>query len=124
MDFTVYDISSYDEIDGDDYESLEELESLIDNSQLEELEMGLSAGEIRQSLLDRIRQEVRKGELRFLNKTISPLELQIADELAETESGRKAIVNDLETILYELGDKDIVGTVWEFSSEKIYVGGN
>lgn len=116
MEFNIYDISDLDT------ENIDELLESHETEGLSEVEMGLSSGELRQSILDRVREDVRQDEIHFLNRSLEQFELNINEELLENEDGKNMIVQDVDYLIYELSDEELDNTVWEFSFEVIYIG--
>lgn len=116
MEFNIYEISDLDT------EDIEDLLESHDVSDLSEIEMGLSSGELRQSILDRIREDVRQDELHYLNKSLVQFDFSINSESLESDDSKEVIVQDLDYLIYELSDEELDKTIWEFSSEAIYIG--
>lgn len=90
----------------------------------DEVETGLSSGEIRQSILDRCREDVRRNQLVF-NKEISKFfnKKQILtnqDLSLLTDKEKDNLIDEIEEVLYNLDDMEITGD-WSFSNAKIYI---
>lgn len=117
MEFTIYDISDYaeEQIDSFDFEKYED--------ELTELEMGLSSGELRQSLLDRFRETARRKEALFINVNFEKYDLTISEDDLESDLEIASIVEDIDKILYDLEDEDLDETVWNLPQEVIYIKG-
>jgi protein involved in polysaccharide export with SLBB domain len=72
---------------------------------------GLSPGEVRQSVLDRVRGAFNRG-------------LQGSLALPEQVVGQKPLaVAEVEDALYSASDELLSATVWQFPSETVYVLG-
>lgn len=121
MYFNVNDTTGLDESIIEDWFSDDTL--WLSNKPFPELvERGLSEGEVRQSLLDRFREDVRNGELDAINKSLSRFGFGIAvsQEFMLSEEGHETIVQDIDNLIYELKNKEILGP-WEFSDSTIYL---
>lgn len=116
MEFTIYDISEFldDEIQNFDFD---EHENLV------EIEMGLSAGEVRQSLLDRFREEVRTENVQFINMNLSDYGVDLDDGSLEEKDEQVIAESEIENILYDLDDEELSSSIWHFASEIIYIRG-
>lgn len=110
MSFNIYDLSP---IDPEQFNG--------DTQALEAVEMGLSSGELRQSLLDRLREEVESEDSFFINYSLRAFDLEINQEYLETATGRASTLEDIENALYEIEDESISDTTWLFSREIIYI---
>ena len=111
MGFDVYDVSVYDP------ERVVELMNEDDR-----VELSLSPGELRQSLMDRFRQEVSEGEFHFVNIFLETHGVQRSDEeRAEDEECQRSLLLDVEEILYDSEDEDFLSSFWEFSSARLVV---
>lgn len=116
MEFTIYDISelSDDELENFDFEKY---------SNLPELEMGLSAGETRQSLLDRFKEEIKSEKPQFININLGEYGIDLDDENLETEDEQALSTSEIENVLYDFDDEELSSSVWYFASEIIYIRG-
>lgn len=85
------------------------------------VEQGLSSGEVRQALLDRVRQELQTGDDYFLNLSLEGFGLQFDPEELATEDGRSYALKQVEDILYAKADDEISCTLWDFHNETVYV---
>lgn len=110
MGFDVYDVSVYEDNDA---------EKLMTHD--DRVEMGLSSGELRQGLLDRFRQELTEREAYFINANLRPHGLEIESEDIEEDEQISSVLVDIENILYDMGDEDFEGSIWEFSNARIIV---
>lgn len=117
MEFTIYDISDVVDNESEDF-VFEEYEN-----ELTELEMGLSAGEVRQSLLDRFRNAIRNKDIYFVNVNFSKYGLNFEENSLDTEDEEKSKIEDIDNILYDLEDDEISDTMWILPQEVIYVKG-
>lgn len=114
MDYTIYDVSEFVDVDAQDFDINEHnIEDLV------ELETGLSSGELRQAILDRFRQTVKHKDYQFVTLNFENHGLILDDEVSELESDY--IVEDIDTILYDFEDEDLAGTVWILPQEVIYI---
>lgn len=112
MSFDIYDVSEYNPEDARELATEED-----------KVELSLSPGELRQALMDRIRNEVREQEIYYLNLNFAQHGLTLEeDELEDEESARSALL-DMENLIYELLDEEIDCSIWEFSNERIMVRG-
>lgn len=115
MYFDVYDISGMTNNDvnlwiSDNYDE-----------NVNKVEMGLSPGEVRQSLLDRFREDIYNSNVSNINKTLTNhLELSINPALLKNSDGKKTMVQDVENLLYSLEDDEILGE-WIFSKTAVYI---
>lgn len=112
MSFDIYDVSEYDP---------EEARELAVED--DKVEFSLSPGELRQALMDRVREEVRQGEVYYLNLNFEPFGLQFEEEDFEDEEHARSALLDMENLIYELLDEQIDCSLWEFSNERIMVRG-
>lgn len=81
----------------------------------EKVEQGLSAGEVRQSLIDRFNQELKYSGIKNINRNFSSYGLSISFN---------NIKKDIEETLYDrLSDEDISNRMWFFHREIIYIKG-
>lgn len=112
MSFDIYDVSEYDP------ETARKLATEDDK-----VEFSLSPGELRQALMDRVRNEVQEGESYYLNLNFEPRGLTIEEEDLEDEESSRSILLDIENLIYELLDEEIDCSIWEFSNERIMVRG-
>lgn len=90
----------------------------------EAVEAGLSGGEVRQALLDRLRS-VLQGQ----HFTTVPSVASFFARLFSPEELSSATVDDdsyatFEDRLYALSDEELGGTSWELPTETIYVTGD
>lgn len=116
MEFTIYDLSDFldEELQNFNFE---------EESDLPEIEMGLSAGEIRQSLLDRFREEVRTETAQFINMNLSEYGVNIKEDDLDSEDEKQLIKSEIENTLYDLDDEELNDSTWHFASEIIYIRG-
>jgi len=117
MIFKVLDASYFDEE--------EIMSSEVKKSDLEDMEViesGLSSGEIRQSILDRCKAEMRETlSTSLINISLEKFDFSITPEKLEDENEVNGISEDIETLLYELEDEEILNTSWVFTHEIITV---
>lgn len=116
MDFNIYDISELSE---------ERISNLDKNEfdDFEKVEMGLSAGELRQSILDRVREDFKREEVDYINPTLEQFDFQISEDLLEFEGSLNSALQDVENLLYELTDEELDNSKWLFSFEVICIEG-
>lgn len=93
----------------------------VELSEDDVVESGLSAGEVRQALLDRFRQETHTEDLYFINFTLANFELEFDEDLIETDEGRASILTDIENLLYDTDDEALESIFWEFHNEIVCV---
>lgn len=98
-------------------------ETFKDVSDDDAVEIGLSPGELRQSILDRFNMEVDNGEFDTVNECLESFDMHIVESLFKNESGRKQAKKDIEEFLYYLEDADYANTYWNFTDELIYIEG-
>lgn len=101
----------------------ESVRRMSGDGELEAVEMGLSLGELRQSILDRIKQETRKGHFEFLRPLIAEgLEI-VEDPFRTSATAEKQIFEKIEEMIYDNKNIDslLKGVVWEFSNETIFI---
>lgn len=110
MSFNIYDLSP---IDPDEFSG--------DVEPLDVIESGLSSGELRQALLDRLKMEIESQDVYFLNYSLKGYDFEIEDDFLEDECGRRSTIEDVENLLYEIDDEAISNTIWLFSPEIVYV---
>lgn len=112
MDFTLFDITNAP------------ADSLVYNTdEYEEVEMGLSPGELRQSIIDRTKTDLEQG-FHSLNKNLSVFELSVNEEYLHDPNKVQQVIDDLDNLLYDiLEDSDLDDTVWRFKDSTIYVKG-
>lgn len=110
MTFSIYSVTSADE-------------NLTSEDLTEDdvVESGLSAGEFRQALLSRFREEAKTEDVYFINFSLAKFEIEFEEELVETDEGRASILADIENILYDTEDEDLENIFWEFHNEIICV---
>lgn len=116
MEFTIYDLSELSD------QELQDFDFNI-HEDLPEIEMGLAAGEVRQSLLDRFREEVRAEEVQFININLFEYGVKIDNDDLEDDKERELVESEIENTLYNLDDEELDATVWNFASEIIYIRG-
>lgn len=86
------------------------------------IESGLSSGEIRQSLLDRCKSEMRDEKtLVLINRSLRQLGVQLTPEHIESDSEISGLAEDIENILYDAEDEELINSPWIFSNEIIIV---
>jgi len=112
MSFEIYDVSEY---------NIEQAKELANED--DRVESGLSPGELRQSLMDRFKREVRLGDAYFLNLNFPDQNFELEEEQFEDEEIARSILMDIENLVYDMLDEDIDGSLWEFSNEVIMVTG-
>lgn len=85
------------------------------------VESGLSEGELRQSLLDRLREEVLDKNIKTLAKNLEPRFDYVPEVDEKTKKHQlKHIEACIEELLYEASNSELCG-VWHFSQEGIIV---
>lgn len=110
--FYIYDVS---ELSDAEISAIGENDTELDNP----VELGLSAGEVRQAILDRVRQEVEEQEFAYVD-TWFPEDIEITSEMLEDgEACQNAFVRDVGEALYSTDDTELDGRVFTFSSEAI-----
>lgn len=87
------------------------------------IEIGLSPGELRQSILDRFTVEIDAGEIDVINDCLESFDMHVIETLFATKSGRNQAKKDIEEFLYYLEDEDFANSYWNFSDEFIYIEG-
>lgn len=112
MSFDIYDVSEYDP---------EDARELVTED--DKVELSLSPGELRQALMDRVRNEVRQGEIYYLNLNFEPHGLTFEEEELEDEESARSVLLDVENLIYDLLDEEIDCSIWEFSNERLMVRG-
>lgn len=106
MEFTVYDVHSL---------SREDIQKWYDGHDVsfgaEPVETGLSAGEIRQSLMDRFRSAVSRGDMDAVSATTADyFGLSI-----EFDEDTDQVLHDIDELLYSARDDQLLGG-WNFGS--------
>lgn len=88
----------------------------------EKVGMGLSPGEVRQSLYVRFYEDiVNREDISAINRTLSEhLDISINPTLFDTINGKHIIIKDIDNLLYLIDDSDLLGE-WAFSNEIIYI---
>jgi len=117
MEFTIYDISDVVDENANDFIFEDCQNDLI------EVEMGLSSGEVRQSLLDRFRSAVRNRDINFVDINLSKYGFNVDENSVESEEDEDSVISDIDSILYDLEDEDITDTTWTMPQETIYIKG-
>jgi len=113
MSFEIYDVSSY---------SREIAMELATEGDI--VESGLSSGELRQSLMDRFREEVKTESVYFINLNLENAGFEgFEEDILEDEQNARGVLLDIENLVYDTLDRNIDGTLWEFSDELILVRG-
>jgi len=110
MSFNIYSIPS-------DQES-KPFDELSDDSLVES---GLSSGEVRQSLLDRFREELKTEDTYFVNFALEAYDLQFDVEEIETPEGQETALKAIDDLLYSLEDEALSCTLWDFHNETVYL---
>lgn len=108
--FNVYQVQS----EVDDNENLTE-EQLV--------ESGLSSGELRQSLLDRIKIELDNKKYSRVNSLVSHLGFKFSKSQWKSKKFREKEYTEFENKMYETPDEAFQETYWSFENELIYVLG-
>lgn len=106
MLFNVCDISEYDK---------NEIEDTIIIDELYIIESGLSGGELRQAILDRI-----KEDLRYTTKNIK-INMEQFEYDINVKQDKQEILNEIDVLIYELCDEDLTNTKWFFKNENIII---
>lgn len=109
MEFTLYDI-----------EEPHRPRHLRDEDIVEE---GLSPGEMRQSLLDRLREELQDGNVVTVNNCLADFDLFIVEKHLHKAKGMQQALEDVENVLYAADDEAFEDSIWVFTDEVIYVLG-
>lgn len=114
MSFNIYVVDDYNESDLEDTSRFELTE---DNK----VESGLSAGEVRQSLLDRLRSELDTENPENINNNLKDYSsLHFTVSSITSYDGINRGYEELDNCIYELYD-DEISHVWVFDNEIIYV---
>lgn len=87
----------------------------------EAVEMGLSGGEMRQALLDRIREAIKAGKLKQLNRTLNQFSLHLHRNNIVNLNKQQEAICIIDNLLYSLSDEKLNHTRWFFSNETITV---
>lgn len=107
MEFNIYNITSKDPntpLDG-----------------LETLEQGLSPGEVKQSLLDRIKTDLEASS-DAIHKNLAMFDLSLKNIDITDENNVQEIITDIDNLLYEvLQDDDLDDTIWDFKNKQILI---
>jgi hypothetical protein len=114
MSFSIYDVTDLNdaEVERIPHERVE-----LDDP----VEMGLSSGEVRQAILDRVREEVQSLEFAYID-TWFPDEVEPDSVLLSEESScRESFIRDISEALYSLDDQELDNRVMTFSNEIIAV---
>ncbi len=93
----------------------------LDNDDASQL--GLSPGETRQAILDRIRSELSSGISEFIQTTFDKYGYEIEEDLLETKHGLESVMIDIDNIIYDLDDSELAGSKWDFSDALVYIRG-
>lgn len=117
MEFTIYDLSDVIDDENDNFIFEDH------KDELSEIEMGLSSGELRQSILDRFRSAVRNKDIPFINVNFEKHDLLLQEDSLDSELEEDAVIEDIDKILYDLEDEEITDTMWVLPNEVIYVKG-
>lgn len=83
--------------------------------------MGLSEGEVRQALLDYIREDISNKDIQsFVNNLATKFNINtlLTNENVSTELGQESIMQRVDDFIYALDNNDILG-YWIFSNNKI-----
>lgn len=114
MDFTLFNVSGITD---------DEVLKHPEENGLDSVEMGLSPGELRQSILDRTKSDL-ESEFHSINKNLTQFGLSIKEELLADETNIDAVMDDLDNFLYDvLEDEDLNETRWSFKKSDILVIG-
>ncbi len=106
------------------YDATDDFTAVGLNSLTEEdaVELGLSGGEVRQSILDRCRADLNAGDLDYIQDSLAQFHYELSNrELIETPEGRAAILKEIDELLYELEDEALHETLWDFVNETVYI---
>lgn len=109
MEFNIY---AAEDLSGDDFLKRENL-----------VESGLSPGEMRQSLLDRLRVEIEDGNIEDVNDNLAEFDLFIIKKHLYKKGGEAQAIQDVENVLYAAPDEQFNGSEWFFTGEEVYVLG-
>lgn len=85
------------------------------------VESGLSGGEMRQSLLDRFRQEIKTEDVYYLNLSLERYGFVFEEDLITTLKGSESALVDIENFLYDSEDSVFHNSVWDFHNETVCV---
>lgn len=88
------------------------------------IEIGLSPGELRQSILDRARVDVEENDLTYIRATFDALNIPFSLTNNNEENDDyfvRAAMEEIETILYDLDDSFFHETIWQFRKEIIKI---
>lgn len=111
MDFYIFVITN---CDPENKQKIAEITSENDNA----VELGLSAGELRQSILDRLREEVENNEIENIEQVFEKLDLPL-----DITDNKEKLVDRIDELLYNLTDDELNNTIWELTEETIYIKG-
>ena len=115
MFFTIYDVSELSEAD------LSGLDQHTNAGDFEAVEMGLSSGELRQALLDRLAVEVHHNRADVINDCLSPYGFTVSPQSMSTPLQDDDVLDDIECVVYEIGDEALNGAVFDFTDETIFI---
>lgn len=117
MSFTIYDVSLLDE---KEITLLQDDNSFLDDD--DKVEMGLSSGELRQSLMDRFREDLKNEDsINFVNASFIRYDFSVNEDFFNDPVGRQSVLEDIENVLYELEDEDFINSTWFFTNEVVHV---
>lgn len=85
------------------------------------VEDGLSPGEMRQSLLDRLREELYDGNVVTVNNCLADFDLFVVEKHLRTARGMNQALEDVENVLYAADDEAFDDTLWIFTDETLYI---
>jgi len=87
------------------------------------VESGLSSGELRQAILDRLKIELDLGEYSNVNNALKEFGFIVSEDFFNDESNREVVISDIDNVLYETDDEEFNGAVWMLHNEIIEISG-
>lgn len=84
---------------------------------------GLSGGEFRQSILDRLKVEVELGNYSIVNNALKDFEFSISEDFIKNDEEKEIVIADIDDVLYETDDEEFNGAVWMLHNEIIEISG-
>lgn len=82
----------------------------------EVVEMGLSPGEVRQSIIDRANENIRKNYTETIHRFISTYSEEEQEEFSEERLREK-----FEDLLYDLDDDDLRYLLFDFEIDPVWI---
>lgn len=88
-------------------------------SEDKQVESGLSSGELRQSLIERLNEELEKDNISVVNNCLLQFDITLNEK--KTRKNIDKAKKDVENLLYCITDENINKTFWKFPEELLYV---